>query len=129
MNRRTGKRCVYTPKKSRINSFRGAVTLAARLAIRHPYTGPVSLKLTIILPRPASLASTFPDDGRQPAWHRGIGGDGDNYEKGISDALNTFAWVDDSQVWEVHRRKVYAAVGERSAVEIEITFQDDPSIS
>ena len=124
INPRTGKQCVYTPKGARITTFRQSVTLATRLAVRQPYTGPVSLRLVIILPRPASLGNQFPDAGRQPAWHRGRGGDGDNYEKGIADAMKGFAFVDDSQIWSTDRKKVYAAKGEKSGVEIELTFHD-----
>ena len=105
----------YTPAKTR--AYETTVAQYAKIAIRKPLDGPVRVDLVFTMPIPQSLSKT-----RQKAL---IGQphakkpDLDNLIKSCFDPLNGIAWADDSQVCELHARKVY---GETPGVLVRIQF-------
>ena len=105
----------YTPASHPIHAYRKAVALAAKAAGAMP-TGrvPVTLILDLVFARPKShyRKSGLRDDA--PVMPRA---DCSNCLKGIEDALNGVAWVDDSQVGRVVVEKSYGPEG-RTTVRI-----------
>lgn len=100
---------VYTQAKTR--QWEQTVAMFAKKAMvgAPPFKGPVDLRLSFLLPIPASWA----------AWKRAAAARGeiaptsvpdlDNLEKGVKDALNGIAWRDDAQVVDASKSKRYAA--------------------
>lgn len=99
----------YTPERTR--NWERTVSLIAKRAMagQPPSAAPIALELDFCLEIPASW----------PAWKRAMAMKGelaatskpdlDNFEKGVKDALTGIAWIDDSQVVQVVKRKFYAA--------------------
>ena len=86
--RRGGKATAYTP--ARTKGWEALVAQAAFLAMRGqpPLEGPVGVELWL-----------WRGDRRRV--------DGDNMEKAMLDACNGVVWLDDDQVLEMHRFKVF----------------------
>jgi len=101
----------YTPKKTKL--FEEAVRLSAIAQMRRGghgiESGPISVHVALVFTPPKSW----------PKWKRAaaIAGDvkhtgkpdADNLAKGVCDALNGIAWVDDSQIVSLTVSKGYAA--------------------
>lgn len=73
---------------------------------------PVYMDITFYMPKPKSCPKSriFPT----------VKPDLDNVEKAIKDALNGVLYVDDAQVCEVHKKKVYCQNGQEPGVMIEL---------
>lgn len=94
----------YTPSSHPINAYRKAIALAAQQAGATPHGEPVSLVVDLVFARPKShfRKSGLREDA--PLLPRP---DCSNVLKGIEDALNGIAWIDDSQVSRVVIEKSY----------------------
>lgn len=115
-----------------LKSWRKNVRAAAEDATRYhdTITGPVFVRITFSLPRPASHYRT----GRNahllrdnaPAWPIARGsGDNDKFQRACFDALtDAHVWADDVQVVDIRARKVWAGEHElaldRPGVRIDI---------
>lgn len=105
----------YTPAGHAIHAYRAAIAAAARAAGATPTTeAPITLIVDLVFARPRShyRKSGLRDDA--PTLPRA---DCSNCLKGIEDALNGVAWVDDSQIGRVVVEKVYGTDG-RTTVRI-----------
>lgn len=88
-----------------------------------PMNEPVQLSVFFILPRQPKLkkfllgkpATRFPASA--PAFNVA---DVDNLVKAVMDAMNGVVWKDDSQVWGLWSKKVYAAIDEKPRVIIKL---------
>jgi Holliday junction resolvase RusA-like endonuclease len=107
----------YTPKKT-AEAEETFVARALAFAPSAPLAGPIRLSLVFVLPLPKSaprkLRERLGDPSDMPHVKRP---DLDNLEKLVKDACNGVFWIDDSQVFEVTKRKIYGAVP-RTKVEI-----------
>lgn len=109
----------YTPAKHPVNAFKAAVQAAYQQAAgdRAPIDGPVRLTLLFVMPRPkGKFWKTKP----MPRYWHTSKPDSDNLEKGVKDALNKLAWLDDSQVVDTRNAKVVASGDEAAKVSIVI---------
>lgn len=99
---------VYTPEKTRA----AEETFVARsLAFRPrtPLSGPIRLVLKFVMPCPKSAPRSLKDRlGVQPPHTKRP--DLDNLEKLVKDACNGVFWIDDAQVFEVSKTKVYGII-------------------
>ena len=109
VNKKSGRVQFYTPGK----------TVKTESAIRAALVGkdcffekdtPVYLEVTFYLSRPASAPKRVTMPAKKP--------DLDNYGKLLLDALNKYAWQDDSQIVDLHLRKRF---GTPPHIEIKIT--------
>lgn len=73
---------------------------------------PVYMNITFYMPKPKSCP-------KSRIWPT-VKPDLDNVEKAIKDALNGVLYVDDAQVCEVHKKKVYCQNGQEPGVMIEL---------
>jgi Holliday junction resolvase RusA-like endonuclease len=93
----------YTPAKTR--DYETVVALYGRNAIKTPLDGPLCVDLTFTLPIPSSIPKKRLESIiGSPHIKRP---DLDNLCKGVLDGLNEIAWLDDSQICELHCRKIY----------------------
>lgn len=106
----------YTPKSHPIHAYRQAIAAAALAAGATPTdAAPLTLIVDLVFARPKShfrKAGLKPDAPRLPRP------DCSNCLKGIEDALNGVAWVDDSQLGRVVIEKTY---GEQPSTTVRIT--------
>lgn len=102
--RQNGKRFFTDPK---VAAFKELVALKAREAGARPQETPCTLAITAYLPIPASWSNLKKESARNGYVHPVSKPDWDNLGKGISDALNGIAYVDDSQIIYAAVRKVY----------------------
>ena len=93
------------PGSHAIHAFKLHVALEARRHFAKPLGESVRVVVAFTFRRPKKSRAVYPP------------GDVDNLAKGVLDALNGVAWVDDRQVCELH---VVRAWGERSQTRIEI---------
>lgn len=107
----------YTPKRDPVNVFKAACQDAASKALPAPITGPVSLWLTFIFPRPKGMTKKRSSNPR--AW-KVTKPDMDNVYKAFADSLKGIAWVDDSQVTWCNCQKIVASASEMPRVEVRI---------
>lgn len=95
----------YTPASHPIHAYRAAIAAAARAAGATPTdAAPLTLIVDLVFERPKShfLKRGLKDDA--PKLPRA---DCSNCLKGIEDALNGVAWLDDTQVGRVVVEKTY----------------------
>jgi Holliday junction resolvase RusA-like endonuclease len=78
------------------------------------FGGPVKLLATFVFARPKSVSA-------KKREHMTVAPDLSKLIRGIEDALTGLLWRDDSQVTEVHARKVYGAYEEPSRVDITLS--------
>jgi len=105
----------YTPASHAIHAYRKAIAVAAREAGATPTDrAPLTLVVDLVFTRPKShyRKSGLKSDARTLPR-----ADCSNCLKGIEDALNGVAWVDDSQVGRVVVEKTYGTEG-RTTVRI-----------
>lgn len=116
-----GKARVFgAPKTHAIHAFKATVRCTFANARREStvaLSGPVSLKMLFVLPRPKLPKKVGVD--RLPHCKRP---DFDNLCKGVVDALNGLAWNDDSQICRMECSKEVAAENEQPHVEIDIAW-------
>lgn len=95
----------YTPKSHPIHAYRQAIALAAKAAGATPTDAePLTLIVDLVFARPPSHFFKSGIKSSAPKMPRA---DCSNCLKGIEDALNGVAWVDDSQVGRVVVEKSY----------------------
>lgn len=85
----------YIPGDHPIWAYRAALQAAARQAGLRPLDCPIILSARFYFSRPKRLLSRRAPDG--PIWHTGRP-DLSNLIKGLEDALNGTAWMDDSMI-------------------------------
>ncbi len=108
----------YTPSKHPVQDFKATVRLAARVAYDGaPMDGPLSVKLTFVMPRPSNLIWKTRAMPRVPHAKKP---DADNLAKSVFDSLNGLLWVDDSQLCDVGIVKWIASGDEQPHVLIEV---------
>lgn len=117
----------YTPKDSPANAFKATARYAATQAhAGPPLSGPLSLRVVFVFPRPKSL--TWKSKPMPQTWHDKRP-DLDNCEKCLMDALKGLVWLDDSQVCQKDTSKVIAAGDEQPRVEVTISGKESTVVS
>lgn len=107
----------YTPAKSPVNEFKALCRLTAAKAYRGaPLDCPLQAKLTLVFPRPASVAKRM-GIGRMPHTGRP---DCDNLAKSVLDALEGIVFRNDALIHSISVEKWKAAVDEQPHAKIEI---------
>jgi crossover junction endodeoxyribonuclease RusA len=110
----------YTPTASK--NFEYLVRQHAEQIFKKPLMTPLKVTLTFFMPRPKNMYwKTKP----MPAVINATGKDIDNLSKSVLDGLNKVAYINDSQVGELHAKKMYHA-GDDSPKTI-IVIEDDIS--
>lgn len=105
----------YTPRDHKIHAYRAAIAAAAVKAGATPTdAAPVTLIVDLVFARPKSHFVKSGLKANAPKLPRA---DCSNCLKGIEDALNGVAWVDDTQVGRVVVEKSYGNQG-RTTVRI-----------
>ena len=105
----------YTPANHKIHAYRAAIAAAARKAGATPTeASPLTLIVDLVFARPKSH---FRKSGLREDAPRLPRADCSNCLKGIEDALNGIAWVDDTQVGRVVVEKTWGTEG-RTTVRI-----------
>jgi len=105
----------YTPDDHPIHAYRAAIAAAARAAGAEPTdAAPITLIVDLVFARPKSH---YRKSGLKPDAPKLPRPDCSNVLKGIEDALNGVAWVDDTQVGKVIIEKTYGTEG-RTAIRI-----------
>jgi Holliday junction resolvase RusA-like endonuclease len=95
----------YTPKAHPIHDYRHAISQAAIAAGATPTTHePITLIIDLVFKRPESHYTKKGLRPNAPVLPRP---DVSNCQKGIEDALNGIAWVDDKQVGKAIVEKSY----------------------
>jgi len=108
----------YTPKKT-ADAEETFVARSLEFRPAQPLTGALRLQLTFVLPCPKSAPRSLRDASAHGAYPPHIKRpDLDNLEKLVKDACNGVFWNDDSQVFDVIKKKVYGVVP-RTEVRIE----------
>ena len=96
----------YTPDNG-IVAYRQAIALAAKAAGALPTDeAPLTLIIDLVFVRPKSHLKANGELNPRTAL-RVPPGDCSNYQKGVEDALNGVAWVDDVQIGKVITEKTY----------------------
>lgn len=93
----------YTPKKT--VDYEKLVAQYGRIAIATPLDGPLCVDLTFTLPIPASTPKKRALELLNGPHQKKP--DLDNMCKSVTDGLNGMAYADDSQIYDLHARKVY----------------------
>ena len=105
----------YTPASHAIHGYRQAVALAAKAAGATPTDrAPLTLVVDLVFARPKSHFRKSGLRDNAPVLPRA---DCSNVLKGLEDALNGVAWVDDTQIGRVVIEKSYGPEG-RTTVRI-----------
>lgn len=105
----------YTPKTHPVNAFKESVKDAFRWSRGEMLTGPVSMSMLFLMPRPQRIIWKTKPMPRM--WYEGKK-DRDNLEKAVMDALNGLAYLDDKQVVTGPVHVAYAAGSESPGVVI-----------
>lgn len=93
---RLGKWGVFKPLKSR--RFENQISALARAAYRgEPLTGPLKVTFTFFVGCPKRKVREVPH----------VKPDLSNFIKAVEDACNGIVWIDDSQIVEIHAKKMY----------------------
>lgn len=100
-----------------------AAEAAKRSGVSSPSAGPIELKATFLLPRPAGH---FGKKGLLPSAPRWpiVKPDGDKLKRAVMDALTGVAYVDDKQVVRWSGEKNYVGSGEFPSAWIEVRELD-----
>lgn len=111
----------YTPTRHPVTGFKAAVRAAGALARPAGWPLDAAYRVCVVLVRPrlkrhGKKAGTLPANTKP---------DGDNYVKGVLDALKGVLWSDDGRVYAVAPVKVYAAPGAAAGVRV-LVRADDP---
>lgn len=121
-NRKTGQ-ILVTESSKKVKPWREAVKKAAELAARgFTIDGPVSVRITFMLPRPKSHFGTGRNAGKlkksAPESHT-VMPDLDKLVRSTLDALTSAGvWKDDAQVMSITTRKIY---GDKSGAVISVS--------
>ena len=108
------------PKFGPLHAWRGAIATEARAATHELLAGPVEVRVTFRLPRPAGhsgkrglLASAPAFPVRKP--------DADKLGRALLDALTGVVFLDDAQVVDLVVRKRYADIGQQPGAAVEVS--------
>ncbi len=101
----------------RYTAYKQAVALQCRRYFKEPISGAVKMELVFQFKTPKSWSKKRQAEAIRRGYHTQKP-DGDNLEKGIKDALNGIAYIDDAQVAEVNKVKVW---GDRDMILIDIS--------
>jgi len=109
---------VYTPKKTRIAEADIKASIRSEIAMAERYGAgePLVLWVTFYLQKPKSASKKVKYPVTRP--------DLDNYLKTLLDALNKFAYPDDSQIVNIHAKKAFAKPGEPPRIEFVLERED-----
>jgi Holliday junction resolvase RusA-like endonuclease len=103
---RTGRYGQYYPPKYK-KFQRDMASEIGTLRWGTPLKGPIAVEIKLVCTQPKNPTRSYP-----------CRGDIDNYSKGVLDALNGIAWVDDVQVTSLEVTKEYAPKTERGSIQI-----------
>jgi len=107
-------RAIITSDNKTLKGWERSIAAAAQtVADGKLLTGPLNVRLTFRLPRPATLPKKFQQHTKRP--------DLDKLARGALDALTHVLWKDDNQIVEIEARKQYADGDETPSVRFEIT--------
>lgn len=96
----------YTAKKT--VDYENIVAHYGRIAIAVPLAGPLRLDLLFTLPIPASMAKKRATALLNTPHIKKP--DLTNLSKSVEDGLNGIAYIDDSQIYDIHGSKIYGHV-------------------
>lgn len=99
-------RIVSAPSKHPVNDFKAAIKHEIGLLNPSPLTGPVTVHLYFVMPRPKAL---FWKSRPMPRIPHAKKPDVDNLAKSVLDACNELLWRDDSQICELKIEKCIAS--------------------
>jgi len=110
---------VYTPKKTRIAEadIKASIRKDIMEQERFGAGDPLVLWVTFYRQKPKSAAKKLKQPISKP--------DLDNYLKTLLDALNKFAYPDDSQIVNIHAKKAFAEAGTPPRIEFVLEREDD----
>jgi Holliday junction resolvase RusA-like endonuclease len=100
---------VFTHSDPKHIAFKKDVIRLATPQIDYPLAGPLRCEIVLYIKRPKSVKSKYPTGKRT--------GDVDNHAKAVLDALNSYAYVDDSQIVSLMVSKYYRDV---SGIEVRL---------
>jgi Holliday junction resolvase RusA-like endonuclease len=103
-NKNTGHMHHYYKNDKELKSFEQFIKLKAEELFPKPLTCPICLSVHFLMPRPQDIIWKKKDMPRIPCPKRP---DADNLIKNIEDCLNGIAYIDDSQITELHVWKDY----------------------
>ena len=108
----------YMPTGAPINAFKAQVRMAlSQVYHGAPLTGAITLNLMAIFPRPKRLCWKTKPMPRELHTQKP---DASNIAKGVEDALNGLAFVDDSQICNLWVTKWFASGAEQAHVVVVI---------
>lgn len=115
-----GKLSTVQDNKDRLIPWEAAVGWRARAAGLRPTDAPCIVSAVFRMPRPKSH---YGARGLRPSAprHHAIRPDTDKLIRAILDALTGIAWMDDSQVVDLHPVKRYVEDGEVAGVDVVVT--------
>jgi len=114
-----GHATMYTPKKTRLAEADIKASIRKDIMEQERFNSGEPLVLWAIFYRqkPQSAAKKLKQPIARP--------DLDNYLKTLLDALNKFAYSDDSQIVEIHTKKAFAEIGTPPRIEFTLDIKDD----
>lgn len=105
----------FTPKET--SEYETIVGFYARRALKQPLRGAIRVKVDFYMPIPKGWQKAKKQLAEEGQIRPVSRPDLDNLEKALFDGMNGIAWVDDSQVVEVHKAEWYGEP--RTEVELE----------
>ncbi len=109
----------YTPDETAAYESLARLAAAKAMRGREPYTGPIRMRLHIVMPIPQSWSGVRQRRAVAGLIAPTVKPDSDNIEKAIKDACNGGVYRDDVQVVEDSKRRVY---GTTLGVTVEVAF-------
>lgn len=104
---------ILLESSTKVKPWRAAVAGVFTYATRELITGPVTVHVEFVMPRPKSLPKRTVYMVKKP--------DLDKLIRSTLDALSGTAYVDDNQVVQIHATKRYQAEGEQTGAHITVT--------
>ncbi|TWS20790.1 RusA family crossover junction endodeoxyribonuclease [Tsukamurella asaccharolytica] len=111
-------RGIMVESSKAVGPWRAVVALTLGENVPAPIDGPVTIRAEFVMPRPKALPKTKPTPAatKKP--------DVDKLLRAILDAGTSIAWIDDSQIVDVHATKRIAERDEQPGVALTITHTD-----
>lgn len=104
--RRGGKSITYDPNSKLKEGYKWQIRSQYR---EEPLTVPVAMDVVFMMPIPKSTSKTKTAAMMNGTIHHMKRPDVDNMLKLVNDVLNNLVFKDDSQVIEIHARKIYSS--------------------
>jgi len=123
-NRNTGNMHHYYKNDKELKSFENLVRIKAEEFFKKPLSGPISLSVHFLMPRPKAMMWKRKGTPRVPSSKKP---DIDNLIKTVEDALNGVAYNDDGQIAALHVWKDYHSGDEGPKTIIRIEEIDETS--